>query len=149
MQKNKVNWVIDAVKGTSADGPSETTPEAESSSQTITGGAKAVSCSGCSGASSIGYIGGSTNGKLTFPAVSSTANAMTTIRIHYTNGDSKQRYANVIVNGVAKVVAFVPTGGDVSPKASALTVPLKSGSNTIIFEGINGGWGKLSSSLLF
>ena len=65
-----------------------------------------------------------------------------TIRIAYINGDSTQRYANVVVNGVGNVVAFVPTVGS-TPMSSTLTVPLNKGSNTIRFEGYNGGWGKL------
>ena len=144
MQKNRVNWVIDAQAGTFSAGPSETSSEAESSTQKISNGAKTVSCAGCSGASEIGYIGCSNAGTLTFPAISSTVDATTSIRVHYTNGDSKQRYANVIVNGVTKLVAFVPTDGDRSPKTSVLTVPLKSGNaNSIRFEGYNGDCGKL------
>jgi hypothetical protein len=64
----------------------------------------------------------------------------TTIRIHHNNGDSTQRYAYVVTNGVSKVVAFLPTTSNV-PGTSTLTVPLKSGTgNTIVFEGYNSGW---------
>jgi len=142
--------VINAQAGTYSAGPTETTPEAESSTQIITNGAKKVSCAGCSGASEIGYIGCSAAGTLTFPAISSTVDTTTSIRVHYTNGDSRQRYANVIVNGVTKLVAFVPTDGDRAPKTSVLTVPLKIGSaNSIRFEGYNGGCGELYDSLPF
>jgi hypothetical protein len=58
------------------------------------------------------------------------------------NGDKSQRFANVVVNGVANVVAFLPTSGT-TPGTSALTVPLKAGSaNVVRFEVYNGGWGE-------
>lgn len=60
------------------------------------------------------------------------------------NGDSTQRYANVVVNGVGSTVAFVPTVGGVA-MSSALTVKLNKGANTVMFEGINGGWGEFPS----
>jgi hypothetical protein len=64
----------------------------------------------------------------------------TTIRIHHNNGDSTQRYANVVTNGVSKVVAFLPTASG-APGTSTLTVPLKAGTgNTIVFEAYNSGW---------
>lgn len=94
----------------------------------------------------MGYIGGSAGGTLTFNSISSTVATTTTIRIHYTNGDSTQRYSNVVVNGQTYVVAFCPTGGDTTPGTSTLTVPLKSGSGNVIeFEAYNGGWGELTS----
>lgn len=145
VQANRVNWIIDATAGTWSTAPTETTPEGEQSSNILASGAKLVSCSGCSGGSEVGYIGGSAGGTLTFPAISSTVATTTTIRIHYTNGDSTQRYASVIVNGQGYVIAFCPTAGDSSPGTSTLTVPLKSGTvNVIEFEAYNGGWGKLS-----
>ncbi|TVY80449.1 hypothetical protein LSUE1_G003570, partial [Lachnellula suecica] len=138
---NEVNW-INAASGKWSAGPSETTPEAETSANTISGGAKTVACSGCSGSTAIGYIGGSPGGKLVFPNISSTVSTTTTIRIHYTNADSTQRYATVVVNGVSNIVAFIPTPDDNTPGTATLTVPLKSGSaNVIEFGAYNGGWG--------
>ena len=139
---NEVNWVLSVSAGTWTTGPSETEPEAESSSNTLANGAVITSCSGCSGSESVGYIGGSPGGTLTFNGVSSSVAATTTIRIHHTNGDSTQRYANVVVNGVSSVVAFLPTADDNTPGSSILTVALKSGSNVIEFEAYDGGWGK-------
>ncbi|TVY28284.1 hypothetical protein LHYA1_G003266 [Lachnellula hyalina] len=136
---NEVNWILNSNSWSS--GPSETTPEAEASTNTLSGGAKVISCSGCSGAQSIGYIGGSPGGKLIFPNISSTVATTTTIRIHYTNADASQRFASVVVNGVSHVVAFIPTPDDNTPGTATLTVPLNSGSaNTIAFEAYNGGW---------
>ena len=57
------------------------------------------------------------------------------------NGDESQRIANVVVNGVANVFAFLPTSGT-TLGTSALTVPSKAGSsaNMMRFEAYNGGW---------
>ena len=50
----------------------------------------------------------------------------------------------MLVNGVAHVVAFLPTTGG-TPGSSTLTVPLKSGTGNVIeFEAYNSGWGELS-----
>jgi hypothetical protein len=161
---NEVNWILDISAGTWTTGPSETTPEAESSANSWAGGARILTCSACSNGSDIGYIGGpAPGGTLTFNGISSTCrsdfllegshfqNGMnadglgtvsttTTIRIHHLNGDSTQRYANVVTNGVTKVVAFLPTTGGV-PGTSILTVPLNSGTgNTIVFEAYDAGW---------
>ena len=157
---NEVNWILNISAGTWTAGPSETTPEAESSANSLTGGAKILSCSACSNANEVGYIGGpSPGGTLTFKGISSllpiailydliermlmkvgTVATTTTIRIHHNNGDSTQRYANVVTNGVSKVVAFLPTTSGI-PGTSTLTVPLKSGTgNTIVFEAYNSGW---------
>lgn len=147
-QTNEVNWVLSVSAGTWTTGPSETTPEAESSSNALAGGAKILSCSPCSGGESVGYIGGTTDGTLTFSDISSSVATTTTIRIHYTNGDSSQRFATVTVNGVAHVVAFVPTDGSTSG-TSTLTVPLNSGAKNVIeFGQYNNGWGKSPTSQL-
>jgi hypothetical protein len=136
-----VNWILDVAAGTWSPGPTETTYEGEASSNVMSSGAKTVSCSSCSGSSAAGYIGGSAGGTLKFPNISSTIDTNTTIRIQYMNGDKTQRYANVLVNGVANLVAFVPT---TTPMASTLTVPLKKGTaNVIEFQAYKGGWGKL------
>ena len=141
---NQVNWILDVAAGTWTPGPTESNFEAEDSGNTLTGGAKIASCSGCSGSKDVGYVGGSSGGTLKFPNVSSSVATTSTIRIHHMNGDSTQRYANVLVNGVAHVVAFLPTsGGNVG--SSTLTVPLKVGSGNVIeFQAYNGGWGKSS-----
>jgi len=141
---NEVNWILNIAAGTWSVGPSETTPEAEGSATTLAGGAKDASCSGCSNSTDVGYIGGpSPGGTLKFTSISSTVATTTTIRIKYLNGDSTQRYANVVVNGVTYVVAFLPTT-DGTPGSSTLNVPLKSGSGNVIeFEAYNDGWGEL------
>ncbi|KAF2266248.1 Arabinanase/levansucrase/invertase [Lojkania enalia] len=136
--KNAINWVPDAVSGSMAPGPSETTYEGESA--TLGGGARTVSCSGCSGKTAAGYIGGDQAGTVTFSSVTSSVTTRTTIRIKYLNGDSSQRFADVSVNGgAAQRIAFLPSGGS-DPTSSSLNADLNSGSNTIKIS-MSGGWG--------
>ncbi|KAJ4301231.1 hypothetical protein N0V90_003322 [Kalmusia sp. IMI 367209] len=126
--KNAVNWIVDVNSGSMTSGPSEIAYEGESA--TLSGGAKTVSCSGCSGSNAAGYIGGSDAGAVTFSNVQSSATTRTSIRIKYLNGDSSQRFADVSVNGgAAQRLAFVPASGD--PNSSVLNADLKAGTNTI------------------
>ncbi|KAF9730425.1 galactan 1,3-beta-galactosidase [Paraphaeosphaeria minitans] len=78
---NAVNWTVDASSGSITSGPSESTYEGESA--TLAGGAKKVSCAGCSGSNAAGYIGGSDNGAVTFSNVQSSATTRTSIRVKY------------------------------------------------------------------
>ncbi|KAG4217683.1 hypothetical protein PC116_g33837, partial [Phytophthora cactorum] len=119
--------------------PAETAHEGEAA--TYGGKTRDVSCNNCSGKKAAGYVGGPDKGTVTFRGIRSDADARTTVRIRYVNGDSSPRYANVRVNGAAaQKLAFLPTGNSVS--SSTLNVDLKSGSsNEIVIEGINDGWG--------
>ncbi len=70
--QNEVNWILNISAGAWTTGPSETTPEAESSANSWAGGANILSCSACSNASQVGYIGGpSPGGTLNFEGISS------------------------------------------------------------------------------
>jgi hypothetical protein len=63
--------------------------------------------------------------------------------VHATNGDSAQRYANVVVNGQGQKVAFLPSKDGNTPASSVLNVYLSQGSgNSVRFEGVDGGWGE-------
>lgn len=139
---NYVNWIPNVASGGAwTAGPSENQPEAESA--TLTSGAKIVTCSGCSGGEAAGYIGGSTEGAVTFSGVSSSVSTTTTIRIKYENGDSSQRYANVTCNGVEHNVAFLPTvSGNGSPGSSVVNCALTAGSlNTVVITQTDGAYG--------
>ncbi|KAI0505928.1 carbohydrate-binding module family 35 protein [Xylaria bambusicola] len=138
--KNYVNWTPDVSAGTWAAAPSESQPEAESA--TIANGARTLSCSGCSGGTSVGYIGGSAGGSVTFSGITSSASTRTSIRIRHLNGDSAQRFATVTVNGVGQKVAFLPTDGGSTPGTSVLNANLNSGSsNTVVITTTDGTWG--------
>ncbi|OCL10896.1 carbohydrate-binding module family 35 protein [Glonium stellatum] len=137
---NYVNWVLDTSSGSMTGGPSEGSYEGEAA--TLSGGAKSVTCSGCSGSAAVGYIGGSTTGTALFAGVSSSATARTTIRINYENGDSTERYADISVNGAASQrVAFLPSSNGYTPASSTLHTSLNSGTNTIKITTNGGGWG--------
>ncbi|KAI1362340.1 carbohydrate-binding module family 35 protein [Xylaria arbuscula] len=137
--KNAVNWTPNVSAGTWAAGPSESQPEAESA--TIANGAKTLSCSGCSGGTSVGYIGGSTGGSVTFSGVTSSASTKSSIRIKHLNGDSSQRFATVTVNGVSQKIAFLPTDSG-TPGSSVLNTNLNSGSaNTVVITTTDGTYG--------
>lgn len=135
--KNAVSWVLNVESGSMTSGPSENSYEGESAS--LSGGAKSVSCSGCSGDKAAGYVGGSDNGVVSFSSVQSSAATRTTVRIKYLNGDKSQRFADVSVNGeTAERLAFLPCGSD--PCSSSLNANLKSGTNTIKIS-MSGSWG--------
>ena len=131
--KNQVNWV----PATWSAGPSENSYEGESA--TLSGGAKSVSCSGCSGSNAAGYLVSSSGGAVQFASVQSSASTKTTIRLKHENGDSSQRYADISVNGGASQrIAFLPTSDGNTPGSSSLHVNLNSGSNTVLIKGASG-----------
>ncbi|PGH23893.1 hypothetical protein AJ80_01955 [Polytolypa hystricis UAMH7299] len=136
--ENRVNWrFTDLQTGAWAPGPSENSYEGEQA--TLSGGARSVSCSGCSG-SAAGYIGGPDGGVAEFSSVHSDATTKTTIRIKFKNGDSDERFADISVNnGSAQRVAFVQTASE--DGSSSFHANLNSGTNTIRISGANGGWG--------
>jgi hypothetical protein len=136
--KNAVNWSLDTNTGATTSGPAEKSYEGEVS--TFSGGAKAISCSGCSGGKAAGYVGGSSSGAVTLANVQSSDSTRTTIRIKHLNGDKSQRYADVSVNGKAQKVAFLPHGGG-DPGSSVVHVDLKQGSNEVKVGAIGGAWG--------
>jgi hypothetical protein len=137
---NRVNWVPNAAQRTWSVAPSETSHEGESAA--LSGGARSVSCSGCSGSSAAGYIGGSSGGKLSISGVSSQATTRSTLRFKHANGDSAERFATVTVNGVSQKVGFVSTGDGQSPGSSSVHVDLVSGqTNTITITTTDGTWG--------
>ncbi|KAL2267908.1 hypothetical protein VTJ83DRAFT_5185 [Remersonia thermophila] len=139
IMKNLVNWAPTGNPASWQSGIAETTYEGERAS--YGGRARTVDCSRCSGSKAAGYIGGPDRGTVTFTGIRSDVDGLTTIRIKFMNGDSTPRYAWVRVNGDAgRKVAFLTARGD--PASSTLHVHLRRGnSNTITFEGWNGGWG--------
>ncbi|KAI1075975.1 carbohydrate-binding module family 35 protein [Whalleya microplaca] len=141
---NQVSWLPNLPPNpnptnTTTTTPAETTHEGESA--TYSGSTRSVSCASCSGGTAAGYIGGpSPSGSLTFTDIRSDADARTTIRLRYVNGDASPRYAGVSVNGgAAQRVAFLPSGG--GPAVSSVHVDLRAGSgNEVVVAGLDGGW---------
>ncbi|KAI0009914.1 galactan 1,3-beta-galactosidase [Xylariaceae sp. FL0662B] len=139
---NRVSWTPDVAAGTWVSAPSgETSAEAEDAE--LANGAEAVGCSKCSGGSTVGDVGGGAGGTVTFAGVRSDADARSTVRIRYQNGDSAQRFANVSANGgAAQLVAFLPTADGNTPGTSVLHADLKAGdANTVVVGTSDGSWG--------
>ncbi|EPS34315.1 hypothetical protein POX_a00712 [Penicillium oxalicum] len=137
---NQNSWTISNQRAW-APGSAETASEAESSSNSLTNGAKVLSCGGCSGGKSVGYLGGSSNGGIKFSGISTKSSGRTTVQVRYENGDSTQRYATVNVNGKSQILAFVPSKDGNTPSSSTLNVDLNAGnSNVITISGYQGGW---------
>lgn len=136
---NYVNWIVNVATGAMTAGPSETWYEGEAA--TLANGAVAVSCTGCSGTSAAGYIGGSSGGTAYFPAVSSTATTRTTLRFKYENGNTAQRFAKVTCNGgTAQQIAFLPSDDGNTPASSSVNCNLTAGStNTVLVAGLGDG----------
>ncbi|KAE8377961.1 glycosyl hydrolase [Aspergillus bertholletiae] len=138
---NETAWVL-PLEGTWSSAEDGTNYEAESPDNALSNGAKIISCSGCSGGKSVGYIGGSGDGTVEITNVASEESTVSTLRVRYANGDSTQRYANVTVNGQSHVLAFLPSGGGNTPFTSTLHTPLQKGdTNIITFSAYEEGWG--------
>ncbi|KAI6360929.1 hypothetical protein MCOR25_006579 [Pyricularia grisea] len=142
--KNRDAWIPNASSPGASWQPAGDANTYEGEAGQMGGGARVVSCSGCSGGSAAGYIGGDVNGTVTISEVRSYApdGALTTVRIRFANGDGNPRYANVAVNGGTPTrLAFEPTRGGVSD--STLNVQLRPNiDNTIVVSGAGGGlWG--------
>ncbi|KAB8259266.1 glycosyl hydrolase [Aspergillus pseudonomiae] len=138
---NETAWVLplDGTWSSAGDGSSY---EVESSDNALSNGAKIISCSGCSGGKSVGYIGGPDDGTVEISNIASEASTETTIRVRYANGNNSQRFANVTVNGQSHVLAFLPSGSGNTPFTSTLHTALEQGdTNTITFSAYEEGWG--------
>ena len=106
--------------------------EAESSGNTLTGGAKVASCSACSGGAKVGFVG--KGGTLTFNGVSVATAGTYAVQVGYGDGSAAGRQAVVSVDGgVGTTVQFTPTGGYSTPGTMTLNLALNAGSNTITF----------------
>ncbi|KXJ87852.1 galactan 1,3-beta-galactosidase [Microdochium bolleyi] len=137
---DQVNWTPNVAGGTWAAGPSETSPEGEAA--VLSNGAVTISCTGCSGGKAAGYIGGASGGTVTFNNVRADATGRTTIRIKHLNGNTAQRFADVIVNGASQRVSFLPTQDGNTPGSSVVHANLNAGSgNTIVIKITDGSYG--------
>jgi len=116
---------------------SGTTYEVDSSSNTLAGGAKVQSCSGCASGYDVGYIGN--GGTLTLNNVSAPTTGAQNLTISYEDC-AAGRSATLTVNGTATTLNF--TGLDNNwdtPQTMTVSVNLKAGSsNTIEFSNASG-----------
>lgn len=115
------------------------TYEAESSSNTLGGGAVVQTCTSCSGGKNVGYVG--KGGTLQFNAVNVSSAGSHRLVISYIDGDSSTygvgtyRTANISINGgTSFAVQFAATGDWNETVTVLLSVTLKAGNNTLTFS---------------
>lgn len=112
--------------------------EAESTVNTLAGGAVVVACSSCSGGSKVGYVGNN-SGTLQFNGINAATAGTYTLIISYVNGDAAARTARISVNGAtASSLSFPATGSWSTLGTLQTTVQLKAGNNTIKFSNPSG-----------
>jgi hypothetical protein len=125
----------------SAPRPCANSYEAESSDNTLTGGAGIQSCPTCSGGFDVGYVGNN-SGTLQFNNVTVNTTHSYVLTIWYTNGDAV-RYALLSVNGSPGTpLSFPSTGSFQTVGSIQTTITLNAGSNnTLNFSNpIVGSW---------
>jgi chitinase len=111
--------------------------EAESASNTLAGGARLASCTGCSGAQKIGFVGNN-SGTLQWNGVSAPSAGSATVVIDYVNGGAT-RTAQLSVNGgAATSLSFATTASWQTPGSLTTTVSLNAGNNTLKFSNPSG-----------
>ncbi len=115
------------------------TYEAESSSNTLGGGAVVQSCSVCSGGKDVGYIG--KGGILRINTVNVSSAGSHRLVISYIDGDTSTygigtyRTADISINGGSSFTVNFPATGDWNEIVTMnIAVTLKAGSNTITFS---------------
>ncbi len=124
------------LKISGTEGP-QSTYEAESSANTLGGGAVVSACSTCSGGSNVIHVGNGDgkNGTLQFNNIQASLSGPQVITISYINGDSALRTATLSVDGRAgTTVNFPSTGSWTTVGTIKLTVILNAGNNTLKFS---------------
>jgi hypothetical protein len=108
--------------------------EAEARGNVLTGTARAVACSGCSGGKKIGHLGNGT-ATLQFTGVRATTAGPTVLTLAYVNGGSAPRTAELSVNGGPATTLTFPVTRDWNTTATLrVTVTLNAGANTVKFS---------------
>lgn len=105
--------------------------EAESSANTLAGGARVTSCTPCSGGKKVGYVGNNA-GTLLFNGVMATTAGSVTLTIRYASGSARKASLSVN-NGTAISISFASTGSFTTVGSKTVTVTLKAGKNTLKF----------------
>jgi uncharacterized protein YkwD len=112
------------------------TYEAESATNTRTGGARPVGCKRCSGGTRIGWLG--RTGALTFNGVAAERAGSTTVSVTYSS--PRRRTALLSVNGgTSTAISFPSTRSFGRPATVRVKVTLRAGTNTLSFGNPSGG----------
>lgn len=127
---------INLTKGSFSIVPATYYNGASVDTQRLNGATFNSSCALCfTSQSSIGYLGGASNGTVNFTVYNESGDTSSRLNITYSNADAFPRYATISVNGksLPKAVEFRPTewyGGSV-----AESIQLQPGKNTISISG--------------
>ncbi|MFC7533951.1 DUF4832 domain-containing protein [Actinoplanes sp. GCM10030250] len=117
-------WLgLGAVTVGTGTGGGSTSYEAEAANNTRGGSAVVASCSACSGASKVGYLGN--GGTLTFQGVAGGTGGSRTVTIHYLTAETR----TAVING--QTVTFAPTGSWDTVGTATTTLTLPAGTTTI------------------
>jgi alpha-galactosidase len=125
--------------GTSSVYGNFTTYEAESSSNTLGGGAIVQSCTSCSGGKNVGYVG--KGGTLQINNVNVSITGSHKLVVSYIDGDTSTygvgtyRTADISINGGPSFAVNFPATGDWNEVVTMnISLNLKAGNNTITFS---------------
>jgi len=107
--------------------------QADSSANTLAGGAVVQTCSTCYGGNKVGYVG--EGGTLTFNNVNVATAGTYKVTIIYCDGSSTGRPADITVDGgTPQALSFTPTSSFTTVGAMTVTAALTAGNNTIEFS---------------
>lgn len=139
------------IQRSNAQGPSYNYVSASTGS--LSNGANLQSCSGCTSANKVGYLGGSSNGRLTLSNIR-TSRATQNVLFDYINGEvgftygtNNERLASVSVNGGPAVTVSFPLSGYNWDTSVTKSWPVElsgfdtNGPNTVVIQGSGNGYG--------
>ncbi|MFD9702459.1 DUF4832 domain-containing protein [Lentzea sp. NPDC059081] len=111
--------------------------EAESTGNTLSGGAVVSACGGCSGGSKVGYLGN--GGTLTFNDVDGGAGGTRTVTLHYASPEA--RNARIQANGgTAQTVGFPSTPDWSTTRTTTVSLSLRAGRGNTVTLSNPSGW---------
>ena len=117
-------WLgLGAVTVGGSNGGTPVSYEAEATGNTLSGGAVAATCTGCSGGAKIGYIGNGAT--LAFNGIAGGSGGAKTVTIHYLSAVAR----SAVLNG--QTISFPPTADWNTPGSQTVTLNLAAGTNTI------------------
>lgn len=125
---------IDTTIGTNSEfnSPDFTYYEAESKSNLLAGTAVTAGSAFCSGGQKVGYVGNGAGNTLTFPDIQVDESGSYTLRLFYCCGE--KRKVVLTVNGEEYIMENLNSGDYVHPAVAEISIPLKTGSNTIMLS---------------
>jgi alpha-galactosidase len=122
-----------AATATPSPTPASSSYEAESSANTLGGGARIMASAGCSGGNKVGWVGngdGTNNGTLQFNNVNAASAGSKTLTVYYCSGEARTTYMSVN-GGAGTSASYASTGGYDAVGTKTFTITLNAGNNTI------------------